>query len=271
MLYDQIQETKQFITDKINRKPEIAIILGSGLGGLVDLMEDRETIDYKDIPNFPKSNLVGHVDRLVFGKIAGKECVAMQGRFHYYEGHSMKELTFPTYVLSALGVKTLIVTNACGGVNTTFIPGDLMLITDHISLFAPNPLIGENDDRLGPRFPDMSEIYKKDLIQKAVEVADANNIKYQKGVYCLFTGPTYETAAEIRAFKALGADAVGMSTVPEAIVANYLGLNVLGIACITNMATGIATSAHSHASVVETAQKAGDTLTKWVKLIIEEI
>ena len=270
-MYNKIMESVEYIKSKVNRTPKIAVILGSGLGDLVNSVEDIEDIAYENIPNFPVSTVEGHEGKLVFGKINGIEILLMQGRFHYYEGYTMKEVTYPVYVMKQLGVEKIIVTNACGGINTSFEPGTLMLIKDFINLFGDNPLIGVNDERLGARFPDMSEPYKLELISKAKKTADELGIKYGEGVYAGFMGPYYETAAEIVMIGRHGADAVGMSTVPETIVANYLGMEVLGIACITNMATGIQKVKHSHERVVETAKKASTDLCKWVVKIIEEI
>lgn len=270
-MYDKIMESVKYIQGKVNRNPKIAVILGSGLGDLVDSLESVEDIHYEDIPNFPISTVKGHEGKLVFGKINGVEVLIMQGRFHYYEGYTMKEVTYPIYVMKQLGVEKIIVTNACGGINKSFEPGTLMLINDFINLFGDNPLIGVNDERLGTRFPDMSEPYKIELINKAKKIADELGIKYGEGVYAGFMGPYYETAAEIVMIGRHGADAVGMSTVPETIVANYLGMDVLGIACITNMATGIQKVKHSHERVVETAKKASVNLCKWVVRIIEEL
>ena len=270
-MYDKIIESVDYIRSKVNRKPKIAIILGSGLGDLVNVVKDAEDITYENIPNFPISTVKGHEGKLVFGNINGTEVLLMQGRFHYYEGYTMKEVTYPIYVMKQLGVEKIIVTNACGGINKSFEPGTLMLINDFINLFGDNPLIGVNDERLGTRFPDMSEPYKIELINKAKEIAEELDIKYGEGVYAGFMGPYYETAAEIVMIGRHGADAVGMSTVPETIVANYLGMDVLGIACITNMATGIQKVKHSHERVVETAQKASVDLCRWVSEIITEI
>ena len=269
MFYKKIQEAVDFILKRIKTKPTIAIILGSGLGSLVDNIKDKEIISYKEIPHFLDSKVQGHEYQLVFGKMGNNQVVALQGRFHLYEGYDLKDITFPIYVLNSLGVKKIIVTNACGGINEKFKPGDLMIIEDHINLTGHNPLIGENDDSLGPRFLDMSEPYSNDFISYACKIADKLNIKYQKGVYALYTGPSYETAAEIRAYKVLGADAIGMSTVPEVIVANYLKMQVLGISCITNMATGIAKEKHSHEEVLKVASQASQNLCLWVENIIK--
>ena len=270
-MYDKIMESLNYIQNKVKREPKIAVILGSGLGDLVNSVEDMEDIPYENIPNFPISTVKGHEGKLVFGTINGVEVLLMQGRFHYYEGYTMKEVTYPIYVMKQLGIEKIIVTNACGGINKSFEPGTLMIINDFINLFGDNPLIGVNDERLGTRFPDMSEPYKIELINKAKKIADELGVKYGEGVYAGFMGPYYETAAEIVMIGRHGADAVGMSTVPETIVANYLGMDVLGIACITNMATGIQKVKHSHERVVETAKKASTNLCRWVVRIVEEI
>ena len=225
-------------------------------------------IPYNEIPNFIKSTVKGHKGRLVFAEIQGKKVVMMQGRNHFYEGHTMQEITYPVKVMKKLGVKTLILTNAAGSVNENFKPADLMLITDHINYMGSNPLIGPNDETLGERFPDMSEIYKKDLIELAEKCAKNLGITLQKGVYFASSGPSYETPAEIRMARTIGADVVGMSTVPEAIVANYCGLKVLGITCVSNAAAGVQGAQKlSHAEVIETtnAAKAG------FKALIREI
>ena len=197
MFYENVCASAEFIKSKTTMTPAIGVILGSGLGGLVDIMEDKEIIPYKDIPNFPQSDVAGHAGNLVFGRIGDKTVVAMQGRFHYYEGYEMKELTYPVFVMKMLGVESLIVTNACGGVNKSFAPGDLMIIEDYINMLGKNPLIGKNDERFGTRFPDMSEPYSKEIIAKAEKIAKDLSIDYKKGVYALFSGPCYETAAEI--------------------------------------------------------------------------
>lgn len=270
-MFEKVQESVNYIKNNTERNPKIAVILGSGLGNLTRDIEDKEYINYSDIPNFPQATVSGHKGRLVLGHISGVEVIAMEGRFHYYEGYTMKEVTYPVYVMQQLGIDKLIVTNACGGINTDFEPGTLMIINDFINLVSNNPLIGPNDERFGPRFPDMSEPYKIELMNKAKEVADGLNIAYKEGVYAGFMGPYYETAAEIRAIGRQGADAVGMSTVPETIVANYLGLDVLGISCITNMATGIQKVKHSHERVVATAQKASIDFCTWVAEFIRQV
>ncbi|MBQ7124236.1 MAG: purine-nucleoside phosphorylase [Oscillospiraceae bacterium] len=268
MFYENVIESAEFIKEKISELPKTAIILGSGLGGIVDIMENKIVIPYGDIPHFPQSGVAGHAGNFVVGKIGSQVVAAMQGRFHFYEGFTMRELTYPVYVMKFLGIENLIVTNACGGVNKSFKPGDLMIIDNYISFLAMNPLIGNHDDRFGPRFPDMSEPYSLEIREKAVEAAEKVGIEYKSGVYALFTGPCYESAAEIRAFAALGADAVGMSTVPETIIGNYLGMKVFGVSCVTNMATGIATVKHSHEEVVRVANEASEKLCKWMQELL---
>ena len=263
-LYEKVQESVKYLKSKFTREPEIGIVLGSGLGALVDKFENKEEIPYSEIPNFPVVSVEGHKGSLLLGTIGNKTVLAMQGRFHYYEGYTMKEVTYPIFVMKMLGIEKVIITNACGGINTEFEPGDLMIINDFINLTANNPLIGSNDERL-------SEPYKKNLMDLAKNVADKKGLKYKEGVYAHFTGPYYETAAEIRAYGKMGADAIGMSTVPETIIGNYLGMKVLGIACITNMATGIQKCKHSHANVVDVANKASANLCEWVSDIVKEM
>ncbi|MCT4686132.1 MAG: purine-nucleoside phosphorylase [Vallitalea sp.] len=269
-MYEKVMQSVEYINSKVNIEPDVAVILGSGLGQLVDSIEKPTYIKYTDIPNFPQSTVVGHEGQLVFGNIKGVNVLAMQGRFHYYEGYSMKEVTYPVYVMKQLGIENLIITNSCGGINTSFAPGTLMLITDFINFVSDNPLYGPNDERFGPRFPDMTEPYDLELQKRAKSVAMELGISHGEGVYGGFIGPCYETAAEIRAFGKLGADAIGMSTVPETIAANYLGMKVLGISCITNMATGIQQQKHSHANVVAIAKKASLDFCKWVGGVIED-
>lgn len=238
---------------------DIGIILGSGLGDYVEALEDARAIDYADIPGFPRSTVPGHKGRWVSGMLHGKRVCMMQGRFHAYEGYDLKDVTLPVRVMALLGVKTLIVTNAAGGVNLSFHPGDLMIITDCINFSGMNPLRGENLDAFGPRFPDMSQAYSRDLVALAERCAGEMGVQVQKGVYCWFNGPCFETPAEIRMARVLGADAVGMSTVPETIVARHCGLQVLGVSCITNMAAGILDQPLNHEEVMETADKVKHT------------
>lgn len=271
MLYDKVVDTADYLINKIERNPKIGIILGSGLGNLINYMGNIEFVDYKNIPNFPISTVKGHKGRLVYGVISGKEIIAMQGRCHYYEGYSMEEVVYPIYVMKKLGVEKLIISNAAGGINKEFKAGDLMLITDFINFFKDNPLIGVNDDRWGERFPDMSEVYKKYMREITENSAKELGINLKKGVYIGVSGPYYETPAEINFFSKIGADAVGMSTVPESIIANYLKMDILGISCITNMATGLKEGSHSHEEVVETAKKTENDFCKLVARIISKL
>ena len=252
---DMIQEAVDFIAEKCQKAPRIGMILGSGLGVMADEVENPVVIPYAAIPHFPLSTVEGHSGELVIGLLGGKQVVMMKGRFHFYEGYSASLIAFPIRVLRGLGVEKLIVTNAAGGVNKSFVPGDLMLITDHINLAGTNPLIGRNDERLGPRFPDMSNAYNSEMMDLAEKAAGNQSLTLQRGVYAWFTGPNYETPAEIRMSRILGADAIGMSTVPEVLVAVHSGIQVLGISCITNMAAGILDQPLSHTEVMETAKK----------------
>ncbi len=233
-LISKIKETIEVIRNKVSGDFTIGIILGTGLGGLVNEIKIEYQFDYSELPHFPLSTVESHNGKLIFGTIDGKKVVAMQGRFHFYEGYSMQQITFPVRVMKFLGVKTLLVSNACGGMNPQYRRGDIMIMTDHINLLGDNPLIGKNEDELGPRFPDMSESYNLELIKIAENAAIENKIKVQKGVYIAVPGPNLETKAEYRFLRATGADVVGMSTVPENIVANHMGMNVLGISIVTD-------------------------------------
>ncbi|MED4532281.1 purine-nucleoside phosphorylase [Metabacillus fastidiosus] len=266
-----IQETVSYLLSKYKITPKIGLILGSGLGILADEIENAVKVPYDQIPNFPVSTVEGHAGQLVFGKLMGADVVAMQGRFHFYEGYSMEKVTFPVRVMKELGVEILIVTNAAGGINESFEPGDLMIITDHINNMGTNPLIGPNDAKLGVRFPDLSEAYNKELRKIAKEVSMELNINIQEGVYVANTGPTYETPAEIRALRILGGDAVGMSSVPEVIVARHSNIKVLGISCISNMAAGILDQPLSHDEVIETTEKVRENFLNLVKRTVEKI
>ena len=266
-----MESTIKYIKEKIQGfQPEIGIILGSGLGDFADEFESI-IIPYNDIPGFEKSNVQGHKGQLVFAQINGKKVVMMQGRYHFYEGYSMQTVTFPVKVMKKLGVKTLIITNAAGAVTPKFTPGDLMLITDHINFMGTNPLIGKNDETLGTRFPDMSEVYSKELIQTAEAIAKKLNINYQKGVYAATTGPSYETPSEVKMFRMLGANAVGMSTAPEAIVANYCGLKILGISCLTNYAAGVSETPLNHQEVIDTANRVKESFKNLLSEILKSI
>jgi len=266
-----MQKAIDFINQRTNNfQPEIGIILGSGLG---DFAEDFSSIcvPYSRIPGFQVSKIEGHAGQLVFAEIQGKKVVLMQGRYHFYEGYSMEEVVYPVKVMKQLGVKTLVVTNAAGAINKYFKPSDLMLITDHINLMGTNPLIGENDEALGTRFPDMSEIYKKDLIKMALMCAKEEGIELRKGVYAACTGPSYETPAEVNMLKLIGADAVGMSTAPEAIVGNYCGMRVLGMSCISNYAAGIQETTLSHQEVIDITNTAKNKFKSILMKILEKI
>ncbi len=265
-MLEKIQETAAFIKNKMTTAPKTAIILGTGLGSLINDISDKYEINYKDIPNFPVSTVEGHSGKLIFGKLGGKDIMAMQGRFHYYEGYSMKEVTFPVRVMKELGIETLFVSNASGGTNPDFNIGDLMIITDHINYFPEHPLRGKNIP-YGPRFPDMSEAYSKDLIRKAKEIAKELNIKVQEGVYVGTQGPTYETPAEYKLFRIFGADAVGMSTVPEVIVANHCGIKVFGMSVITDLGVEGKIVEVTH----EDVQKAADAAQPLMTAIMREL
>ncbi|AGA69817.1 purine nucleoside phosphorylase I, inosine and guanosine-specific [Desulfitobacterium dichloroeliminans LMG P-21439] len=268
---EKLSETRRSIVERVNIEPQIGIILGSGLGGFVDLIENPVAIPYHEIPHFPVSTVEGHKGQLVFGKVLGKPVVAMQGRFHFYEGYSMQEVTFPVRVMQALGVAGLIVTNAAGGINPAYRPGDLILIKDHINMMGDNPLRGTNLSNLGPRFPDLSEGYDLDWRQRALTVAREVGISPQEGVYAAMSGPSYESPAEICFLRTVGADLVGMSTVPEVIVANHGGMRVLGISCVTNMAAGILAQRLSHAEVMETAQRIEKQFVRFVQALVKAL
>lgn len=266
-----IKEAAEFITSRSKVTPTVGLILGSGLGVLADHIEEAVTIEYRDIPHFPESTVEGHAGELVIGTVQGTPVILMKGRFHMYEGYGPELTAFPVRVIKELGVKTLLVTNAAGGVNTSFNPGDLMLITDHINLTGRNPLMGPNDNELGPRFPDMSEAYSRRLREIAKRVAGSTNVPLQEGVYVGLLGPSYETPAEIRMLRMLGGDAVGMSTVSEVIVARHAGVEVLGISCISNMASGILDQPLSHTEVIETTERVREKFLSLVLAIIPEL
>ncbi len=251
-IYDQSQRAAAAVLERVRYRPTMGVVLGSGLGAFVEGLADKTVIPYQEIPGFPVSKVHGHAGNLVFGHIGGKEMVVMQGRVHFYESGDMHRTTFPIRVLRQLGCTKMVVTNAAGAVNRTFAPGDLMLITDHINLMmGGGPLIGENDDRFGPRFPDMSEAYDRELSDVLRQTAQRMALTLREGVYCAFHGPEYETPAEIRMAEVLGADAVGMSTVPEVVVANHMGIRCAGVSCLSNMAAGINVGRLSHDDVME--------------------
>lgn len=273
--YYMILKTTDFLRNKIKEnipdfQPEIGIVLGSGLGELAD-ENCKYAISYSDIPNFETSNVVGHKSRLVFANINGKNVIMMQGRFHYYEGHSIQKIVFPVKIMRKLGVKTLILTNSAGGINPALNPSDLMIITDHINNMGVNPLIGENDNEMGERFPDMSEVYSQRLVNLTTLAAQKLGIDIQDGVYMAMSGPTYETPAEVRMARAMGADAIGMSTVPEAIIAKWAGMDVLGISCISNAAAGVTSAKLSHEEVIRAANITKDKFKMLVKEVLKQI
>jgi purine-nucleoside phosphorylase len=270
-LLKMIDETLKVIREKTQEEYPIGIILGTGLGGLVKEIEIEHEIDYADLPHFPLSTVESHHGKLIFGKIGNKNVVAMQGRFHYYEGYSMKQITYPVRVMKFLGVKTLLVSNACGGMNPLFRKGDIMLIVDHINLLGDNPLIGPNEDKLGPRFPDMSEPYSKGLIALAEQVALENKIKIQKGVYVAVPGPNLETKAEYRFLRSTGADVVGMSTIPENIVANHMGMKVLGISIVTDECFPEALKPVNVEEIIATAMNAEPKMTLLMREVIKQL
>lgn len=267
----RVREAAEYVASQTDLRPAVGLILGSGLGGLADEMEDATAISYPNIPHFPASTVPGHKGQLVVGKLAGTPVYAMQGRFHFYEGYPMEQVVRPVRVMAQLGVKTIVVTNAAGGVNESFTAGDLMLITDHINMFGTNPLIGPNEEEFGPRFPDMTEAYDKELRALAAQVAEEQGLKLQQGVYMGFSGPTFETPAEIRMARLLGADAVGMSTVPEVITARHLGVRVLGISCISNMAAGILPEPLTHEDVMKVTARVKETFGTLVKGIVAKL
>lgn len=270
-MLEKINLTANYIKEKISNLPNIAIILGTGLGALVNHIEEAEYIPYSDIPNFPLSTVEGHSGNLIFGYLGGKRIMAMQGRFHYYEGYNMKEVTFPVRVMKALGVKTLFVSNAAGGMNNEFKVGDIMIINDHINLFPENPLRGKNYTELGPRFPAMTEAYSRKLIKLANEIADEKGIRVMNGVYVGTSGPTFETPAEYEYFRIIGGDAVGMSTVPEVIVANHASMDVFGVSVITDLGGKDITEVPTHEEVQKAAMKAQPKMVEIMQTLISKI
>lgn len=270
-MLEKINQTVDYLRSKVADMPEIAIILGTGLGSLVDHITDKLYIPYKEIPNFPISTVEGHSGNLIFGKLGGKRVMAMQGRFHYYEGYNMKEVTFPVRVMQVLGVKTLLVSNAAGGMNKEFKVGDVMVITDHINLFPENPLRGKNYEEWGPRFPAMTEAYSKKLVAIADKIGEEQGLRLMHGVYVGTPGPTFETPAEYEYFRVIGGDAVGMSTVPEVIVANHGGMTVFGLSVITDLGGKDITDVPSHEEVQLAAVKAQPTVVALMKTLVERL
>lgn len=267
-LYSRAEHAARTIRALTSEEPRLAIVLGSGLGGFADEFEAAVRIPYQQIPGFVTSTAQGHAGSLVVGKVEGVPVLAMQGRVHYYEGYSLEEVTFPIRTFKLLGIETLVLTNAAGGVDVQLSQGALMVISDHLNFMGINPLRGPNDERFGPRFPDMSEVYSRSLQEQVVEVARDMGVIVRRGVYAALAGPSYETPAEIHMLRSFGADAVGMSTVPEAIVARHMGMKVLGISCITNMAAGISENPINHEEVMETGERVRETFTKLLRRII---
>ena len=267
----KIEQTAEYLKGKTKVRPQLGIILGTGLGGLVKEIEVSDTIGYDQIFNFPISTVESHAGRLIFGRLSGKDVMVMQGRFHYYEGYTMQQITFPVRVMKALGARTMIVSNACGGVNPLYAPGDIMLMADHINFMGDNPLLARNEDVLGPRFPDMCDAYDRDLIALAERVALQQQIRVQKGVYMAFSGPNLETAAEYRMARAMGADVVGMSSVPEVIAARHAGLRVLGFSIVTDMGLPDALKPASLAHILKVAGEAEPKFVRLVTQVVKEM
>jgi len=270
-LYERAEHAARVIRSRTSETPRVAIVLGSGLGAFADDFEDAVGIPYEEIPGFARSTAQGHAGRLVIGKIEQVPLVAMQGRVHYYEGYPLEQVTFPIRTFQLLGVKTLILTNASGGINVQLTQGALMVLSDHLNLMGVNPLIGPNDTRFGPRFPDMSAVYSPELQALVIEEARELGVEVRRGIYAALAGPSYETPAEIHLLRNLGADAVGMSTVPEAIVARHMGIDVLGISCITNMAAGIGDEPINHEEVMATGDRVRETFTQLLRRVVSRV
>jgi purine-nucleoside phosphorylase len=270
-LYERAEHAARFIRSRVGEDVRVALVLGSGLGAFADMLEDAQPLDYSEIPGFARPTVEGHAGRLVVGKVEGVTVVAMQGRFHFYEGYTLEEVTFPVRVLGLLGVKSLVLTNAAGGLNNSFTEGSLIVISDHLNLMGANPLLGKNDPRFGPRFPDMTAVYDHEYQDLAISEAHEMGMELRRGIYAALSGPSYETPAEIRMLRLLGADAVGMSTVPEAIVARQMGLRVLGLSCITNMAAGVLDKPINHEDVIETGARVRETFAELLRRVIPKL
>jgi len=270
-LYDRAQRAAEQIHSSAKVRPSVAVILGSGLGAFADELTESTSLAYKEIAGFAQATVEGHAGRLVIGMAGEVPIAAMQGRFHFYEGYALEDVTFPIRVLKSLGVRTLILTNAAGSLNTELTPGSLMVISDHINLMGVNPLIGANDERFGPRFPDLTSTYDPDLQNIVIEEARGLNIDLRRGVYAALTGPSYETPAEIHMVRTLGADAVGMSTVPEAIVARHMDMRVIGISCITNLAAGVSNRPVDHSQVIATGERVREEFTELLRRVIAKL
>src|SRR2546425_6133503 len=270
-LYERAEHAARFIRSRSNVDVSIAIVLGSGLGGFADELANAVAIPYVDIPGFARATVEGHAGRLVIGDVGGVCVAALQGRFHFYEGYSLEEVTFPIRVLNLLGVRTLILTNAAGTLNIEFTPGSLMVISDHLNLIGVNPLIGPNDDRFGPRFPDLTSVYCRRLQDIVINEANVIGLDMRRGIYAALSGPSYETPAEIHMVRTLGADAVGMSTVPEAIVARHMNMEVIGISCITNLAAGVSNRPVDHSQVIATGERVRAEFTELLRRVITRL
>ncbi|HJQ33611.1 MAG TPA: purine-nucleoside phosphorylase [Pyrinomonadaceae bacterium] len=271
-LYERAEHAARFIRSRAGQRDvRVALVLGSGLGAFADQLEDAEAIPYSEIPGFARPTVEGHAGRLVVGNVGGSMVAAMQGRFHFYEGYTLEEVTFPVRVLGLLGAHSLVLTNAAGGLNNSYEQGSLVLLSDHLNLMGTNPLLGRNDERFGPRFPDMTEVYDREYQEAAIREAREMGLELRRGVYAALSGPSYETPAEIRMLRLLGADAVGMSTVPEAIVARQMGMRVLGLSCITNMAAGVLDKPINHEEVIETGERVRETFAELLRRVIPKL
>ena len=270
-LYERAEHAARFIRARAGEDVRTALVLGSGLGAFADELEEARAIPYSEIPGFARPTVEGHAGRLVVGRVGGATVAAMQGRFHFYEGYTLEEVTFPIRALGLLGAKSLVLTNAAGGLNNSYEQGALILICDHLNLMGTNPLLGRNDERFGPRFPDMTEVYDREFQEAAIREAHAMGLELKRGIYAALSGPSYETPAEIRMLRLLGADAVGMSTVPEAIVARQMSLRVLGFSCITNMAAGVLDKPINHEEVIETGERVRETFAELLRRVIPKL
>jgi purine-nucleoside phosphorylase len=270
-LYERAEHAARTIRARWSEDVRVALVLGSGLGAFADDLQDAVRVPYDEIPGFARSTVEGHAGRLVLGRVGGISLAAMQGRFHYYEGYALEEVVFPIRVLGLLGIKSLVLTNAAGGINVAFEQGSLMVISDHLNLMGVNPLRGHNDERFGTRFPDMSEVYARDYQEIAVEEGRGMNIELRRGIYAALSGPSYETPAEIRMMRTLGADAVGMSTVPEAVIARQMNIKILGLSCITNMAAGVFDQPINHEEVIETGVRVHETFKELLRRVIPRL
>ncbi len=270
-LYERAEHAARTLRARFQETPRVALVLGSGLGAFADTVDDAVSVPYTEVPGFTRATVEGHKGRLVLGRVEGVPVAVMQGRSHFYEGYTLEETTFPVRALGLLGAKSLILTNAAGGLNNSFTQGSLVVISDHLNLIGDNPLRGPNDERFGPRFPDMTEVYDHEYQDAAIREGHEMGLELRRGVYAALSGPSYETPAEIRMLRLLGADAVGMSTVPEAIVARHMGLRVLGISCITNMAAGVEDRTIDHAEVMETGERVRESFSEMLRRVIPKL